>query len=279
MKKLLIIALSIVTLNAWSQGFEGTMKWSMKMEVTDPEMKAKMEAGQQKMNDPANQAKMKEMEAKMNDPQFKKMMEANPQLKAQMENVMKMQSGGGNMMENMMPKGMTVKIKGGNTLTTMEGGMMSGDILHQADKNQTVKLDRQNKTYFVFPAGNSAPGQPEGPKPTITKTSETAKILNYNCTKYIATVQERGQTITTSIWATTEIKDIDLKSLAKQKMGRGQSFFYEGIDGVPLKIESAMKEGKMVMEATDIKKESLSAADFVIPSDYTESKGMFGGRN
>jgi hypothetical protein len=279
MKKLLIIALSFVTLCSWSQGFEGTIKWSMKMEITDPEMKAKMEAGQKRMNDPANQAKMKEMEARMNDPQFKKMMEANPQMKAQMENVMKMQSGGGNPMENMMPKGMTVKLKGANSLTMMEGGMMSSEILHQGDKNQTVILDRNNKTYNIMPSGANAPGQGESLKPTVTKTSETATLLNYTCTKYIVTIQERGQTVTSFIWATTDIKDIDFKALAKQRSGRGQSIFYEGIDGVPLKMESVMPQGKMIMEVIDIKKESLSTSDFTIPSDYTETKGMFGGRN
>lgn len=277
MKKLLAVVLSMAALNAWSQGFEGTIKMSMKMEITDPKLKAQMEEGQKKMNDPAQQAKMKEMEARMNDPQFKKMMEANPQLKAQMENVMKMQSGGGNPMENMMPKSMMVKMKGGNSLTIMEGGMMSGEMLHLADKNETIRLDRQNKTYMVMPAGKGMPG--EDAKPTVTKTSETTTILNYSCTKYIVTVQERGQTITSNVWATTDIKDIDVKALAKQRAGRGQSFFYEGVDGMPLKVEVATPQGKTVMEVTEIKKESLNAADFTIPSDYTESKGMFGGRN
>ncbi len=276
MKKLVALVLTLAALNAWSQGFEGTIKMSMKMEITDPALKAKMDAGQQKMNDPAQQAKMKEMEARMNDPQFKKMMEANPQLKAQMENVMKMQAGGGNPMD-MMPKGMIVKVKGGNSLTVIEGGMMSGEMLRLADKNQTVRLDRQNKTYMVMPEGKGTPG--EDVKPTVTKTSETATILNYTCTKYIVTIQERGQTITSNVWATTDIKDIDVKAFAKQRGNRGQSFFHEGVDGMPLKVESSMPQGKMVMEVTEIKKESLNPADFTIPSDYTESKGMMGGRN
>lgn len=280
MKKLVALVLTMATLNAWSQGFEGTIKMSMKMEITDPALKAKMEAGQQKMNDPANQAKMKEMEARMNDPQFKKMMEANPQLKAQMENVMKMQSGGGAPgPADMMPKSIAVKLKNGNSLVIMEGGMMSGEMLHLADKNQTVRLDRQNKTYMVVPSGKGMPGQTEEIKPTVTKTSETATILNYTCTKYIVTIQERGQTMTTNVWATTDIKDIDGKALAKQRMNRGQSFFFEGVDGVTLKAESQTAHEKITWEVTDIKKESLNAADFTIPSDYTESKGVFGGKN
>jgi hypothetical protein len=33
----------------------------------------------------------------------------------------------------------------------------------------------------------------------------------------------------------------------------------------------------MTMEVTEIKRESLNAADFTIPSDFTETQGMFGG--
>ncbi|HCW06078.1 MAG TPA: hypothetical protein DGG95_01790 [Cytophagales bacterium] len=275
MKKLMLLLLALVTVNVWAQNFEGTIKWSMKMDVTDPEMKAKMEAGQQKMNDPVNQARMKEMQEKMNDPKMKAMMEANPQMKAMMQK-MTQGAANGDMMSAMIPKGMIVKIKGGNSLVTMDGGMMSGDFLHTSDKS--VKLDRDNKTYWVMPAGKGGPGgMDQNAKPTVTKTSETMKVLGYTCTKYVATTTERGQTITTNIWTTTEIKDIDTKSFAKQRMGRGQSIFYEGIDGVPLRIESSTKEGNMVMEVTDIKRESLDASLFTIPSDYKETQGGFGG--
>lgn len=274
MKKLLIAAFALVSTTTWAQTFEGTIKWSMKMEVTDPEMKAKMEAGQKKMSDPAQQEKMKKMQEQMNDPKMKAMMEANPALKAQMDKITKMSQGGGDMMSNMMPKGMIVKIKGTSSLVTMDGGMFSGDILHTTDK--TVRLDRENKTYSVMPSGNGDQAY-EGAKPTVTKTGETTKIIGYTCTKYVVTMVERGKTITTNLWATTEVKGIDLKAMAKQKMGRGQSMYYDGVDGIPLRIESSTEEGKMTMEVTDIKRESLNAADFTIPSDYTETQGVFGG--
>jgi hypothetical protein len=128
-----------------------------------------------------------------------------------------------------------------------------------------------------MPSG-SGPGQgaSESAKPTVTKTSETMKILGYNCTKYIVVMTDRGQTVNTNMWATTEIKDIDMKAFAKQRMSRGQSMIYEGVDGIPLKMESNTKEGNMIMEVTEIKKEPLNATDFTIPSDYKETKGMFG---
>src|SRR6185295_5404537 len=151
MKKLFVPALLLVAVNAWSQGFEGTIKWTMKMEITDPKRKAEMDQAQQKMNDPATQAKMKEFEAQMNDPKMKEMMAANPQMKAQMEKQMAMMKGaqGGGGMGSMMPQGFIIKIKGGNRLTLMEGGMMAGEMLYQKDKGQTLRLNRSEKTYSI----------------------------------------------------------------------------------------------------------------------------------
>jgi hypothetical protein len=224
------------------------------------------------MNDPAQQAKTKEMQAKMNDPQMKAMMEANPQMKAQMENMMKMTQGGD--MSAMMPSGMKIKIKNGNTLTLMEGGMAM-EVLHMKDNDLNVNLNRQNKTYTVLPHGGGGPGDAAmGPKPKVTKTTETGKILNYTCTKYIVEVIERNRPVTQILWATNEIKDIDMKSLAKQRMGRSGQLSYEGVDGIPLKIEMTTPEMKMTMEVTEIKKESLPASDFSI-AGFTETKNPY----
>ena len=276
MKKLMLLLLLAGVLQAKGQTFEGTVRWTMKMDITDPKMKAEMEKSQKQMDDPANQAKVKEMEAKMNDPQMKAMMEANPQMKAQMENAMKMMKGGGGAnMNSMMPTGMTMRIKSQNTLTRMDGGMADGqEMLHQKDKNQTVRLDRKNKTYSVLPSGGKdGDASAAAAAAKITKTSETAKILGYNCTKYLAEVTEGGRPSTQIFWTTTDIKDFDMKSLASQRMGRGQNaLFYDKIEGVPLKIEMASPQGNMVMEVAEIKRETLNANDFTIPSDFTEVK-------
>ncbi|MEO7988804.1 MAG: DUF4412 domain-containing protein [Chryseolinea sp.] len=276
MKTPIVIACLLFACTCLAQSsFEGTIKWSMKMEITDPAAKARMEEGQKKMNDPANQAKMKEMEAKMNDPQFKAMMDANPQMKAQMEKTMQMMQGGN--LNSMMPSAFTVKIKNNNSIAQMEGGMIGGmEILNLTDKNQSYSLDRKNKTYTTLPQGSNEP-QKTSPEIKVTKTNETAKILNYTCIKTIVEVTQNGKTMKNFYWTTTEIKDLDLKSLSKQRMGRGnQSMFYQDIDGVPLKMEMTMPEGTMTMEVTEIKKESLSASLFELPADFKEVKGYTG---
>ncbi|HEY3402193.1 MAG TPA: DUF4412 domain-containing protein [Ohtaekwangia sp.] len=268
MKKLLFtVVLLALVLGSQAQSFEGIIKWSMAMEITDPATKAKMEEAQKKMSDPATQAQMKEMQAKMNDPQFKAMMDSNPQLKAQMEMAMKaMQSGD---LNSLIPKGFTLEVKNGNTLSKAEGGMMDKmEVLYLKDKKLSYRLDRPNKTYSPLPVSNDQSHTPQDIK--VTKTSETTKILNYTCSKYVIESTFNGKPTTQILWTTTEIKDLDLKSLSQQRVGNQQAIFYDKVDGVPLRIEMIMKEGKMHMEVTSIKKQALSAAEFAIPPDFKE---------
>src|SRR5688572_21028689 len=120
MKKILILFILLTASKTFAQSFEGTIKWTIKIDITDPKRKAEMEEAQKKLKDPANQEKMKELEARMNDPQMKAMMENNPQMKAQMEKAMAAIKSGD--MNSMFPTGMIVRIKGNDVLSKMEGG-------------------------------------------------------------------------------------------------------------------------------------------------------------
>ena len=267
MKKIFLFLFLLSGTIAFGQAFEGTLTWKISADM-DPATKAKMDAAQQKMNDPAAQAQMKELKEKMNDPEFKKMMESNPQMKAQMEQMMKMAEGGGDM-SSIMPKAIVIKIKDQNTLTHMDGGMMGNiDVLYLKNKNTTYKIDREAKTYSVMSTSDTMKLQDV----KITKTSETAKILNYTCTKYIAESTVQGQPVQQIFWTTTGIKGLDMKSLARQRMGNNQqTMFYEKIDGVPLKIEMKQPQMGMTMEVVEVKNQSLPSSDFTLPKDFKEN--------
>lgn len=268
MKNLITLCFLLMSAVCMAQNFEGVIKWSMKTEYTDPKMKAQMEEAERRMNDPATQAQMKQMQEQMNDPQMKAMMESNPQMKAQMEAMTKMQSGGG----PMMPTGFIIKIKNGNTLSVMEGGMMAGnETLYLKDKNQTYMINTTSKTYSVLPQNSGAAHTPSADI-KVKKTTETQKILNYTCTKTIVTVTEKGKSIDQIFWTTNEIKDFDLKSLSSQRVGNSQSMYYENLDGVPLKMEMTMPQAKMTMQVIEIKKETLSGSTFAVPAGFTETK-------
>ncbi len=274
MKPFLAFLLLLISFSALAQSFEGTITWSIKYELTDPKKQADMLKSQESMNNPANQEKMKKMQEQMNSPEMKAMLEKNPQMKAQMENAMKAMQGGG--AGGILPKSFTVKSKGSNSLTKMEGGMMNMEVLFLADKTQSFMIDRTAKTYSMLPSG-TADRKRDSIQHKVTKTGETMKVLNYTCTKYIVELtNDKGNIMNQVFWTTTEIKGLDMKSLSRQRMGNtGQSFYYEGISGVPLRMEMVSADMNMVMEVIDIKKQSLPAADFVIPADFKETKSPY----
>lgn len=269
MKPFLSFFILLISFSAVAQSFEGTITWSIKYELTDPQKQADMLRSQQNMNNPANQEKMKKMQEQMNSPEMKAMMEKNPQMKAQMENAMKAMQGGG--AGGILPKSFTVKSKANNYLTKMEGGMMNMEVLFLAEKKQSYRIDRAAKTYSLLPSGTANTTR-DSVQYKVTKTGESMKVLNYTCTKYIVEVTgQKGNIMNQVFWTTSDIKGLDLKNLSHQKMGNsGQSFYYEGISGVPLRMEMVSAEMNMVMEVTDIKKESLPADDFTIPADFKE---------
>jgi len=277
MKKILLLSVLLISITIFGQGFEGTVTWSVKYDVTDPAKKAEMEKAQKTASDPANQAKMKQLQEQMDKPEMKAMMDANPQMKAQMEKAMKMMQGGQDPMSAAMPQTVMVKIKGASSVSKIEGGMMGGsETLYDGDKKQSYLINRTAKTYTVLNAtGNHAPGA-DSVQRKVTKTGETMKILDYTCTKYLVEITNaKGTTMNQVFWTSTDAKGLDMSSLSKQRMGgSGQAFYFEGISGVPLRIEMMMPQMNMIMEVTAIKKESLPAADFAVPSDFTESKGF-----
>lgn len=270
MKKLVLGAVLVfLVMTGRTQDFEGSIKMTTKMDVTDPKAKAKMDEAKKKANDPANQAKVKEMQDKMNDPQFKAMLDANPQMKAQMEAMMKVIAMGDP--SAMLPSAIIMKIKGDQSKTTIEGGLMDKtDVLRNADKDETYSINHNAKTFTLMPKHDVESQN----KPKVTKTSETTKILNYTCTKYIIeNTTNDGKTVTSNYWATTDLKGVDFRSVAKKLMGNDPTFAFPEIPGAPMRIETAVPElGTITVETVDIRKGGVTDSEFKIPSGYTEAK-------
>jgi hypothetical protein len=267
MKKIVVILICLCSIVCKAQDFEGIITWKFTQEM-DAATKAKMDEAQKTMNDPETQAQMKEMREKMNDPQFKAMMESNPQMKEQIEQMLKMsESGDAN---SLMPKSMVLKIKDNNSVSIMEGGVLGNhEILSLKDK-KSYKIDRKAKTYSVM---STAEDSAKFDNVKITKTNETKTILNYPCTKYIAESTIQGQPFQQILWATTAIKGLDLKKMAQPNSGDSQqALFFEKIDGVPLRVEIKQQQFSMAMEAVSVERKSLPASDFSIPKDFKETK-------
>ena len=66
------------------------------------------------------------------------------------------------------------------------------------------------------------------------------------------------------------IGNSNLKALTALTSARS-AFLYTEIEGIPLKIESTTTEGTLVLECSELTKESLADAVFELPAGYTEN--------
>jgi len=279
--KLIRLLVLLVSLGVVSHAadFEGTIRWSFAIEITDPVMKKEMADAATQMADPKMKEEMAEAKAALADPEMQAMMAQNPQMKAMMEQQLammnKMQSGGGNPMENIFPKAMLLRYKAGKTLSTMEGGPMPMEVLNLPAESATYLINRPAKTYSKLP--DEKPPGVEKSTFTVTKTAETIRILGYECVKYVVTetapaTAADGGPARYLVWASTDVPGLDTRALAKVRFGqKGEANAFLGqIDGVPLKMEITMPQARITMGAVSLKAESLADALFTVPAGFVE---------
>ncbi|MDB5274181.1 MAG: hypothetical protein JWO58_2548 [Chitinophagaceae bacterium] len=255
----LLTLVAVFSQTVIAQNFEGYIKYSFTIDLGEAN-NAKMAEMNEKMNSPEMKAQMQVMKDKMNDPEFKKMVEGNPQLKAQMDAMMAASSSANK--DNLLPKEAIVSFKNGNSLFSMIGGAaaLTGDVLYLKDKDQSYQLHRDRKTYRVLPKGEQKKSTA-----TVTKTTETKIVLGHTCTKYIVKDGERSM----NVWATTELKNLT-DQMKKMSLGKEHSLYMDQIEGIPLKIESTSKEIHFTMQVVEIKEQQQNIADFSIPTGYKE---------
>lgn len=273
MKKVFLLILSIfLSFTLFSQDFEGVISW--KMQTNMPNQPAMPQNANADMSN-AREELLKQLKNPevANNPQAKEMLE---KMLAQMPS--SDATAGTNPMDNMMPKGMTIKIKGGNTLVSLEGGMaasMMGDILTLKGKSESYAIKKDKKTYAILPKSNQKADTES--TLSVTKTTETMKILGYDCVKFIITNTKAKTPETQFIYATTQIKDIDAKLFKDVKAGQDDKFgaAMAKVDGVPLRMEIKSADVSITMECTKIERKTLNQDEFSIPKDFRETK-MFG---
>jgi hypothetical protein len=163
-----------------------------------------------------------------------------------------------------------LKAKGTNIAATIKGGMLNGlEVWFMNNDTEVVRVVRPQKMFIVVSQKAMAAAARPVEVSKFVKTSETAKILNYTCTKYTGEMKAQGTITKVAIWTTTDIKD-DLKVLAHQPDPLGNPKLPVGVDGIPIKIEKTDASGTAVMEVTEVKLEKLSDDLFKIPSDFKD---------
>lgn len=276
----LLLVFNIVSWSITAQSFEGLIQWTCEAALTDPRLQKKVEEGAEKLNNPETQKALTQLKEKMNDPEFKKIMDQNPAIREQMEMVLDQMSGApqsqGAGLNSFLPTGMTIKIKDGNSLIKMTGGMaaMMGEILNLKDKGETYRIYRENKTYTKIPEKTDGVDKKTAAM-KVTKTEEFASILGHQARKYIVEKSNKKGKTVYNIWATTELSEFDPKMMSRMKLGKDQEDFWsKDIEGFPLRIQVINDEINMTMQVSEISKQTLNPADFSIPAGYKLVEGF-----
>jgi hypothetical protein len=180
---------------------------------------------------------------------------------------------------SMMPNAYTLKLKGGKSRFSIQGGMMSsfmGDVINLSDKELAYILMPAQKTAYKVSTKDA--DKANEAKPVVTNTGVTETISGYKCTKYKVAIKSKEGEVTSYIWAS---KDLNVK-VPKAAMQSALSAF-EGVDGFPVKVEQNMNQMGMsftvVVLLSEAKQGAISDAEFTVPSEYTVKEGLpdFGG--
>ncbi|MBN2366957.1 MAG: hypothetical protein JXL67_12375 [Calditrichaeota bacterium] len=187
-------------------------------------------------------------------------------------------------------------------------------IIMRLDEKKIYMLDHEKKEYVVMPLDFGEKMSKEMQKEmgedmsekdkqammdmargmtnvevTVTPTSETKKIGEWNCKKYIQTMKMMMGTTTTQIWATKEIKmDEDLYgqlSAAMMGMQSGTQGFMgdmmselKKIEGIPVLTETSMmmmgQEIKSSSELIEFREGTAPAGTFDFPEGYKQTENM-----
>lgn len=177
--------------------------------------------------------------------------------------------------EGTMP--MTYMMKGNNVRVEMEGRPgMKAVFLIDAKKNKSIMLMEKMKMYMEMPA--VPPGDSDEPKPEITKTGKTQKILGYECQQFLVKEGDNES----EVWVTKELGKFQMFEMGGPQGKSNEEAWQKMIGsegGFPLLATT--KEGdeqlsKMV--ATKVEKKSLDDALFKIPDGYKAMDSSMMGR-
>ncbi len=265
--------------------FEGTLVFTIKTEITDPEMRRQTEEQMQKakatLTGPEMEKSIREAEAQLQSPEFKKQMEKNPELKKMVENQIAqlkklrdeaLANPASNPYDRANESRSIMKVKDGNVLTSV-GGMaleiMDAKIVTLCRKadNKCYQLDHERKTYSELGAESGQDYENEWTF-KVTPVAGDSIVQGYACRKYLIEMVNKAekQTMRGLVWATTAIQ---LPANNPAMLGNPTAKAFSTIKGTPLHMEMDMGDkAKMIYSLESVKQEKLNAADFALPAGY-----------
>jgi GLPGLI family protein len=179
-------------------------------------------------------------------------------------------------MKAMMPKSMTMTIRGNMAKSEMITGMgKTVSISNGEDKTNITLLDMMGQKIAVKTTNEEIKAEMAKQTPAVVEVmNETKDILGYACKKAIVHVtDETGGKQDITVFFTDEL-------------GTGAINFdnaqFKDINGVMLEFEMVNPQFTMHFIATSVEKKNVAETEFAIPEGYQiktkdEMKSMFGG--
>jgi GLPGLI family protein len=176
-------------------------------------------------------------------------------------------------MKAMMPKTMTMTVKGNKSRMEMIMGMGKTVTITDGDAKSSISLfDMMGQKIAI----KSSPEEmmkemADAPEVKVEVTSETKDIMGYTCKKAIITSVEDDMEI--YVYFTEELGSKELN------FGNPQ---FKDINGLMLEFEMPNEMFSMHFVAVSVEKKNVDDSEFAIPEGYQEKtkeemKGMFGG--
>ncbi len=193
-----------------------------------------------------------------------------------------------------------MRVEDGESVTIVRADLKKMYILDAHAKTySSIDLPLDMKKYMpaeMAPMMEQMMGQM---KATVTPTTETKKIKDWNATRYTMTMSmPMGGSMTQEIWATKDVA-LDPAALemrmavvsATPMVGASMALEMKKVEGLPVLVERTTvmmgKESKAREEVTSIEQKEAPAGHYDPPADYTEKPfdpmseagGRMGGRS
>lgn len=149
----------------------------------------------------------------------------------------------------------------------------------RVDQGKMYHLVPQEKTYMEMPILKRSPEEEAQVQVTVTKTGETKKIGDYNCTRYDVTTKGMPnmppEGMTMQSWVTTDVDVVDeyAKFIEAQSSAQPSKTATEmaKIKGFPIQQVMDSPMGKTTVTVTAVKKQDVPDSMFEVPADYTKT--------
>lgn len=178
------------------------------------------------------------------------------------------------MMAGMMPEAYIFTLDGdGRAKFKIEGGMvaaMFGEFYIDGNTGDSYMVKHSEQVAYDMSGGDDASESSKENDADVEKLNETATIAGYKTQKYkVTSTNEKGEKTVTYVWIAEDLSIGKLKD-AENLEGGAESFFVEGVNGFPLKIESEIPQmgGNMIMKASSVEKKKYKKSDFEVPAGY-----------